>query len=63
MLFRNNAQKPEIIADIRLLIAGIENIEFICGRAETVLPDVIRTLDDDEELVAIVDPPRAGLSE
>ncbi len=40
---------------------GISNIEFIQGRAEDVISNVLENLDS--ELVAIIDPPRAGLSE
>ena len=37
-------------------------MEFLCGKAEDVLPDILeRKLSDAESLVAVVDPPRAGL--
>ena len=40
----------------------IENVEFICGKAEDALPDILdRRLKGAESLVAVVDPPRAGL--
>lgn len=39
---------------------GIENCEFFAGSAEDLLGDVIRHAGGGE-LVAIVDPPRAGL--
>ncbi|KAI8505199.1 tRNA methyltransferase 2 [Branchiostoma belcheri] len=38
----------------------IENAEFLCGKAEDILPDLVRRLYN-TELVAVVDPPRAGL--
>jgi len=40
---------------------GVENISFKCGRAESVLPELMNSMRS-EEPVAIVDPPRAGLS-
>lgn len=48
---------------------GITNCQFICGKAEDVLPgmlgggggDSCSLLDEEAELVAVVDPPRAGL--
>lgn len=40
---------------------GVENISFRCGRAEEVLPALIKSVENEEPL-AIVDPPRAGLS-
>lgn len=41
---------------------GVENISFKCGRAEDVLPSLIKSVEH-EDPMAIVDPPRAGLSE
>ncbi|KAH7957525.1 hypothetical protein HPB52_019821 [Rhipicephalus sanguineus] len=40
---------------------GIKNASFVQGKAEDVIQDVIRTVGDSEEIVAIVDPPRQGL--
>lgn len=44
---------------------GIANCRFICGKAEDVLPGMLggdgSLLDEEAELVAVVDPPRAGL--
>lgn len=41
---------------------GIENVEFICGKAEEVLPEILeKNLGTAEKLAAVVDPPRAGL--
>uniref|UniRef100_A0A224Z2E5 tRNA (uracil(54)-C(5))-methyltransferase n=1 Tax=Rhipicephalus zambeziensis TaxID=60191 RepID=A0A224Z2E5_9ACAR len=42
-------------------INGIKNASFVQGKAEDVIQDVIRTVGDSEEIVAIVDPPRQGL--
>jgi tRNA (uracil-5-)-methyltransferase len=38
----------------------ITNAEFHCGKAEEVLPWLIRRYGD-KDVVAVVDPPRAGL--
>uniref|UniRef100_A0A1E1X515 tRNA (uracil(54)-C(5))-methyltransferase n=1 Tax=Amblyomma aureolatum TaxID=187763 RepID=A0A1E1X515_9ACAR len=40
---------------------GIKNASFVQGKAEDVIQDVIRTVGDCKEIVAIVDPPRQGL--
>lgn len=44
---------------------GITNCQFVCGKAEDVLPGMLggegSLLDAEAELVAVVDPPRAGL--
>lgn len=42
-------------------INGIKNASFVQGKAEDVIQDVIRTVGDSKEMVAIVDPPRQGL--
>lgn len=44
-----------------LNMSGINNIEFICGKAEDQLPTLVDSLPSFSEVVAIVDPPRAGL--
>ena len=41
-------------------IAGITNAEFICGKAEDVLPSLMWRLSG-QEVIMVVDPPRAGL--
>ncbi|MEA1958839.1 MAG: 23S rRNA (uracil(1939)-C(5))-methyltransferase RlmD [Chloroflexota bacterium] len=43
------------VADARVNIAGLDNIEFIEGKAEEVLPSLDIAVD-----AAILDPPRAG---
>ena len=39
----------------------IANAEFICGKAEDVLPTITNRLPRNTNVVAVVDPPRAGL--
>ncbi|KAK2145992.1 hypothetical protein LSH36_641g00053 [Paralvinella palmiformis] len=39
---------------------GIQNVKFYCGKAETLLPSIIGQFDRND-VVAVVDPPRAGL--
>lgn len=41
---------------------GIQNCEFFDGKAEDILPSVIHKSKHDD-IIAIVDPPRAGLRE
>lgn len=40
---------------------GIKNAEFYAGKAEDLLKDLMRTLPQDKEIIAILDPPRAGV--
>ena len=40
--------------------AGVTNAEFVCGKAEVVLPSLMWRLSD-QEVIVVVDPPRAGL--
>ncbi|XP_063825727.1 tRNA (uracil-5-)-methyltransferase homolog A [Ostrinia nubilalis] len=40
---------------------AIENCEFFTGKAEDILPSVLARAGPAQDLVAIVDPPRAGL--
>jgi len=53
---------PAAIADAKSSAArnGLKNIEFVVGKAEVVLEQQLKSITD-EECVAIVDPPRAGL--
>lgn len=39
--------------------SGITNAKFICGRAENVIIETTKNLDE-ESVVGIIDPPRAG---
>lgn len=43
-------------------IAELSNVEFRCGRAEDLLPTLVSRLAS-QQLVAVLDPPRAGLRE
>ena len=43
-----------------LFFSEIDNIQFYCSKAEDVLPKLIGRYRN-EKVVAIVDPPRAGL--
>ena len=43
--------------------SDVSNAEFICGKAEDVLPDKMTKEDSPAEVVGIADPPRAGLRE
>lgn len=40
---------------------GISNASFVLGRAEDTMHDVMHTLRDSEDIIAVVDPPRQGL--
>lgn len=53
---------PQAIEDAKenAKVNGIENCEFFAGSAEDILGDVIRHAGGGD-LVAVVDPPRAGL--
>lgn len=44
------------------ILEGLSNIEFHCGKAEDVFPNVLGALVS-PNITAIVDPPRAGLRE
>lgn len=50
----------DIITFIILFVLDITNVEFHCGKAEDVLPNILKRFAN-EKVVAIVDPPRAGL--
>ncbi|CAH0751597.1 unnamed protein product [Diatraea saccharalis] len=53
---------PEAVKDAKANaeLNGIENCEFFTGKAEDILPSVLARATG-EDLIAIVDPPRAGL--
>ncbi|VDL19032.1 unnamed protein product [Hymenolepis diminuta] len=40
---------------------NIKNAEFYAGKAEELLKDLMKTLPKDKEVIAILDPPRAGV--
>ena len=52
----------EAIEDAKLnsSLNGLTNVEYYCGKAEDVLPGILRRFKDDKVIV-ILDPPRAGL--
>jgi hypothetical protein len=41
--------------------AGVTNCEFHAGRAETILPQLLKSQKDEKLTVAVVNPARAGL--
>ncbi|XP_054974680.1 tRNA (uracil-5-)-methyltransferase homolog A isoform X2 [Sorex araneus] len=53
---------PEAVEDARVNARENElnNVEFHCGRAEDLLPTLVNRLAS-QQLVAVLDPPRAGL--
>lgn len=55
---------PEAVRDAKANAEanGISNCDLFAGRAEDILPSVLARATA-EEVVAIVDPPRAGLRE
>jgi tRNA (uracil-5-)-methyltransferase len=52
----------EAIEDAKLNaeLNGLKNVEYHCGKAEEILPNLLKRFINDK-VVAIVDPPRAGL--
>lgn len=54
---------PEAVeaAKANAALNKVENTEWIVGKAEDVLPQVLRGLDPSLEVCAVVDPPRPGL--
>ncbi|KAI8486889.1 tRNA (uracil(54)-C(5))-methyltransferase -B [Branchiostoma belcheri] len=49
-------------AHVNAVLNDVDNAEFICGKAETVLPRLIPELQNTPEVVAVVDPARKGLN-
>ncbi|XP_078589558.1 tRNA (uracil-5-)-methyltransferase homolog B-like isoform X2 [Branchiostoma floridae x Branchiostoma japonicum] len=49
-------------ANVNAVLNDVENAEFICGKAETVLPCLVPELQNTPEVVAVVDPARKGLN-
>uniref|UniRef100_A0A3P9MQU8 tRNA (uracil(54)-C(5))-methyltransferase n=1 Tax=Oryzias latipes TaxID=8090 RepID=A0A3P9MQU8_ORYLA len=47
-------------AKVNAKLNGLSNVEFHCGKAEDVFPDILNALVS-PSLTAVVDPPRAGL--
>eukprot|EP00735_Rhodelphis_limneticus_P009174 TRINITY_DN258_c0_g1::TRINITY_DN258_c0_g1_i1::g.1622::m.1622 TRINITY_DN258_c0_g1::TRINITY_DN258_c0_g1_i1::g.1622 ORF type:complete len:644 (+),score=106.65,sp/Q8IZ69/TRM2A_HUMAN/31.87/4e-84,tRNA_U5-meth_tr/PF05958.6/9.6e-20,Methyltransf_31/PF13847.1/1.1e-14,Methyltransf_26/PF13659.1/4.4e-09,Methyltransf_18/PF12847.2/1.6e-07,Methyltransf_4/PF02390.12/3.3e+03,Methyltransf_4/PF02390.12/3.3e-07,MTS/PF05175.9/2.5e-06,Methyltransf_25/PF13649.1/3.3e-05,Ubie_methyltran/PF01209.13/0.00019,PCMT/PF01135.14 len=55
---------PSAIEDAKFNAAqnNITNVQYVCGKAEHVMPNIVRDyLDPSDKVVAIVDPPRSGL--
>ncbi|XP_078068162.1 tRNA (uracil-5-)-methyltransferase homolog B-like [Mustelus asterias] len=48
-------------AQCNAMLNGIVNCEFLKGKAEIVLPELLPLLEDARSLVAVVNPSRAGL--
>lgn len=46
---------------VGLSSAGITNCEFHTGRAEKILPQLLKSKEDGQFIVAVVNPARAGL--
>lgn len=44
------------------VLKGLTNVEFHCGKAEDVFPNILNAIVS-SNVTAIVDPPRAGLRE
>lgn len=44
------------------VLKGLTNVEFHCGKAEDVFPNILSSIVS-SNITAIVDPPRAGLRE
>lgn len=45
-----------------LVFEGLTNVEFHCGKAEDIFPNILSSVVS-SNVTAIVDPPRAGLRE
>lgn len=49
------------LCHVGLSSAGITNCEFHAGRAEKILPQLLKSKEDEQFIVAVVNPARAGL--
>ncbi|KAL5110577.1 hypothetical protein TcWFU_006846 [Taenia crassiceps] len=49
-------------AKMNAKLNGITNAHFYAGKAELLLKDLMRNLPEDKEIIAVLDPPRAGVS-
>ena len=48
-------------ARVNAINNNITNATFVCGKAEDVLQNQLRTIDANSDAIAIIDPPRAGI--
>ncbi|KAL5964765.1 hypothetical protein TSMEX_007476 [Taenia solium] len=55
---------PSAIENARMnaKLNGITNAHFYAGKAELLLKDLMRDLPEDKEIIAVLDPPRAGVN-
>ncbi|EUB64266.1 tRNA (uracil-5-)-methyltransferase A [Echinococcus granulosus] len=49
-------------AKMNAKLNDITNAQFYAGKAELVLKDLMRDLPEDKEIIAVLDPPRAGVN-
>ncbi|VDK23561.1 unnamed protein product [Taenia asiatica] len=49
-------------AKMNAKLNGITNAHFYAGKAELLLKDLMRDLPEDKEIIAVLDPPRAGVN-
>ncbi|CDS42402.2 tRNA uracil 5 methyltransferase A [Echinococcus multilocularis] len=49
-------------AELNAKLNDIKNAQFYAGKAELVLKDLMRDLPEDKEIIAVLDPPRAGVN-
>lgn len=59
-MFSEHKDGIDLVVFHLLILEGLSNIEFHCGKAEDVFPNVLGALVS-PNITAIVDPPRAGL--
>jgi tRNA (uracil-5-)-methyltransferase len=54
----------EAVEDARVnaRINGVTNIDFVCGRAEETLHKILNQNHSFSDIIAVIDPPRAGLN-
>ncbi|KAJ3052904.1 tRNA methyltransferase 2 [Rhizophlyctis rosea] len=48
-------------AKFNATLNGVNNVEYYCGKVEDVIQKVLSTVEDEDEVVAVLDPPRAGV--
>ena len=65
--YKAEAPHPQLLGlhfelwHVGLSFAGITNCEFHTGRAEKILPQLLKSKEDGQLIVAVVNPARAGL--